>query len=102
MKFLQIFTRENIYFFDEQLIIKIVYIFIGFIIMWAYWTLIINDVKHENISKFNGEVVFKENSKANLSGDFEVLSTGYKYKHIETGAIFFQEDVLYIKNLIKN
>lgn len=45
----------------------------------------------------NAEIVFRENSKAELKGDFKFLSDG-SYTHVETGATFYDKDILYIKN----
>lgn len=46
----------------------------------------------------NAEIYFKSNSKAVLSGNFEVWPDD-RYRHLESGAIVYKADILYIKNM---
>lgn len=79
--------------------IIIVKIIVGLCVGTAFFLIIhgVARMPEEKPILINAEIVFRENSKAELKGDFEVLQEEF-YTHVETGAMFFEKDILYIKN----
>lgn len=65
------------------------------IVLLNFWALGKNMMKPYPI--INAEIYFKNNSKVILSGDFEVWAHD-RYKHLESGAIIYKSDILFIKN----
>ena len=66
------------------------------IVIFILFALITDLMKPLHI--INAEIYFKSNSKAVLSGDFEVWPDD-RYRHLESGAIVCKTDILYIKNI---
>lgn len=96
MKLLQLTTATDSALKDlTDIMVNPIFIYCYFaLLLLACFSIV---ARASNCRLINAEIVFKENSKAELSGDFEVSPQGY-YTHLETRAMFYERDILYIKN----
>lgn len=103
MKVLQL-TNESIYtkidywtteFLRNKIVQYCLIVYAGVYLLWLLFSHLT-----EPYPIISAEIVFRDNSKAELTGEFEVFPNG-KFKHLETGAIFHKKDILYKKHVKK-